>query len=204
MSRARPPLSLGLDRRRRSLPRASTTIKRVSRGGFADAGAEPKRMRAVQRIPRPRRPGRARRAASARLQERRALRSRRALLASVRSMVVEARVRVIYGDTDQMGVVYYANYFRYFELGRSEYLRARGASYRDFERDGWFLPVVEASCSYRSSARFDAKVMKGYFVPARPSTLASARTANRYGFHRSSRACSNLKLGEIENVTEIR
>jgi acyl-CoA thioester hydrolase len=76
-------------------------------------------------------------------------------------MVVEARVRVIYGDTDQMGVVYYANYFRYFEFGRSEYLRARGASYRDFERDGWFLPVVEASCSYRSSARYDDLLVIG-------------------------------------------
>ena len=64
-------------------------------------------------------------------------------------------MRVIYGDTDQMGVVYYANYFRYFELGRSEYLRACGGSYRDFEREGRFLPVVEASCSYRSSARYD-------------------------------------------------
>jgi len=109
----------------------------------------------VQRIPRPRRPGGARRSATACLQERRALRSIRALLASLRSMVVEARVRVIYGDTDQMGVVYYANYFRYFEFGRSEYLRAQGSSYRDFERDGRFLPVVEASCSYRSSARYD-------------------------------------------------
>ena len=47
--------------------------------------------------------------------------------------VVEARLRVIYGDTDQMGVVYYANYLRYFELSRSEYFRACGGSYRDLE-----------------------------------------------------------------------
>jgi acyl-CoA thioester hydrolase len=68
---------------------------------------------------------------------------------------VEAKVRVIYGDTDQMGVVYYANYFRYFELARSEYFRARGGSYRDVEARGLMLPVVEASCSYRAPARYE-------------------------------------------------
>jgi acyl-CoA thioester hydrolase len=68
---------------------------------------------------------------------------------------VEARVRVIYGDTDQMGVVYYANYFRYFELSRSEYFRARGGSYVEVEKRGLKLPVVEARCSYRSPARYD-------------------------------------------------
>jgi len=68
---------------------------------------------------------------------------------------VEVRVRVIYGDTDQMGVVYYANYFRYFELSRSEYFRARGGSYVEVEKRGLMLPVVEASCSYRASARYD-------------------------------------------------
>ena len=69
--------------------------------------------------------------------------------------MVEARLRVIYGDTDQMGVVYYANYFRYFEFARSEYFRAIGGTYRDFEREGAFLPVVEAVCRYRAPARYD-------------------------------------------------
>ena len=67
----------------------------------------------------------------------------------------ETHVRVIYGDTDQMGVVYYANYFRYFELGRSEFFRARGGTYQEVEREGWFLPVVEAQCTYRAPARYD-------------------------------------------------
>jgi acyl-CoA thioester hydrolase len=67
----------------------------------------------------------------------------------------EARLRVIYGDTDQMGVVYYANYFRYFEFARSEYFRACGGSYADLEREGALLPVVEAHCDYRASARYD-------------------------------------------------
>jgi len=69
--------------------------------------------------------------------------------------MVEARLRVIYGDTDQMGVVYYANYFRYFEFARSEFFRARGGSYRELEREGLLLPVVEATCHYKASARYD-------------------------------------------------
>jgi acyl-CoA thioester hydrolase len=68
---------------------------------------------------------------------------------------VEARLRVIYGDTDQMGVVYYANYFRYFELSRSEYFRARGGNYAELERAGFGLPVVEAHCDYQRPARYD-------------------------------------------------
>jgi acyl-CoA thioester hydrolase len=69
--------------------------------------------------------------------------------------MVEAKLRVIYGDTDQMGVVYYANYLRYFEFGRSEYIRAHGRSYRDVEQSGARLPVIEAHLDYRASARYD-------------------------------------------------
>lgn len=69
---------------------------------------------------------------------------------------VQIDLRVIYGDTDQMGVVYYANYLRYFEAGRNEYLRARGLRYRDFESEHQvFLPVVEAHVSYKQPARYD-------------------------------------------------
>ena len=70
--------------------------------------------------------------------------------------MLEARLRVIYGDTDQMGVVYYANYFRYFEFARSEYFRrAGGASYGEVEKQGLFMPVIEAHASYRSPLRYD-------------------------------------------------
>jgi acyl-CoA thioester hydrolase len=67
----------------------------------------------------------------------------------------QARQRVIYGDTDQMGVVYYANYLRYFEHARNEFLRARGATYRAFEEQGLMLPVVEVLVNYRAPARYD-------------------------------------------------
>jgi acyl-CoA thioester hydrolase len=69
--------------------------------------------------------------------------------------MVEARIRVIYGDTDQMGVVYHANYFRYFEFSRMEFFRARGGSYHDMEREGYMLPVAEVSCQYKAPARYD-------------------------------------------------
>jgi len=70
--------------------------------------------------------------------------------------MVRCEIRVIYGDTDQMGVVYYANYLRWFEAGRTEFLRAKGLSYSDFEaREKLMLPVVEAGVSYRQPARYD-------------------------------------------------
>ena len=63
--------------------------------------------------------------------------------------------RVIYGDTDSGGVVYYANYLRFFEAGRTEILRANGASYRQLEEKGYILPVVECHTRYKASARYD-------------------------------------------------
>jgi acyl-CoA thioester hydrolase len=70
--------------------------------------------------------------------------------------MVRTELRVIYGDTDQMGVAYYANYLRWFEAGRNEYIRARGLTYREVEeRFRLMLPVVEAQVSYRAPARYD-------------------------------------------------
>ena len=66
-----------------------------------------------------------------------------------------SRVRVRYAETDQMGIVYYANYLVWFEVGRTDLLRLTGWSYREMEADGFALPVVEAHCEYRQSARYD-------------------------------------------------
>ena len=68
------------------------------------------------------------------------------------------RVRVRYADTDQMGVVYYANYLVWFEVGRTEWLRDAGWNYRDMEKAGISLPVIEAHCEYRQSARYDDEI----------------------------------------------
>ena len=65
------------------------------------------------------------------------------------------RVRVRYAETDQMGVVYYANYLVWFEVGRTELLRTLGWSYREMEDAGVGLPVIEASCAYHRPARYD-------------------------------------------------
>ena len=71
-------------------------------------------------------------------------------------MTATTRVRVRYAETDQMGVVYYANYLVWFELGRVEFLRNLGFDYSRMEtEDGCILPVVEARCRYRAPARYD-------------------------------------------------
>lgn len=65
-------------------------------------------------------------------------------------------VRVTYADTDQMGVVYYANYLVWFEMVRTEYFRERGIVYKRLEdEDKIYLPVVEAHCSYKAPAKYD-------------------------------------------------
>ena len=65
------------------------------------------------------------------------------------------RYRVPYADTDQMGVVYYANYLKYFEMFRSEMMIAAGESYQEMERHGYALPVIEAVCHYKAPAHFE-------------------------------------------------
>lgn len=64
-------------------------------------------------------------------------------------------VRVRYAETDQMGVAYHANYFVWFEVARTDWLRTFGITYRELEADGVTLPVIEAHCEYRSPARYD-------------------------------------------------
>lgn len=67
-------------------------------------------------------------------------------------------MRVRYAETDKMGVVYYANYFVWFEVGRTDLLRDAGWSYREMETAGVALPVIEAHCEYRQSARYDDEI----------------------------------------------
>ena len=66
-----------------------------------------------------------------------------------------SRIRVRYAETDKMGVAYYANYFVWFEVGRTDLLRESGWNYREMEIDGFALPVIEAHCTYRESAKYD-------------------------------------------------
>jgi acyl-CoA thioester hydrolase len=72
----------------------------------------------------------------------------------------QTRVRVRYAETDQMGIVYYANYLVWMEVGRVEFCQALGFRYKDMEReDGVLIAVVEAQCRYHCPARFDEEVI---------------------------------------------
>jgi acyl-CoA thioester hydrolase len=83
-------------------------------------------------------------------------------------MPVTTEARVRYAETDQMGIVYYANYLVWFELGRVELLRSLGLSYSSLETDhGCILPVIEATCRYKSPARYDDEIL----IETRPAML---------------------------------
>ena len=66
-----------------------------------------------------------------------------------------SKVRVRYGETDQMGVVYHANYAQYFEIGRTEWLRDLGITYASMEEEGVMLPVISLKIDYKKSAKYD-------------------------------------------------
>jgi acyl-CoA thioester hydrolase len=83
-------------------------------------------------------------------------------------MPVTSQVRVRYAETDQMGIVYYANYLVWFEIGRVELLRSLGLAYSQLEIEHeCILPVVEANCRYRSPARYDDEIL----IETRPALL---------------------------------
>nr|MBC7245149.1 acyl-CoA thioesterase [Chloroflexota bacterium] len=73
--------------------------------------------------------------------------------------IVESEVRVRYAETDAEGVVYYANYFIYMEVGRVNYLRALGLDRRIWQQSGLGLVIVEASCRYHAPAYFDDRLI---------------------------------------------
>ncbi|HEY2906352.1 MAG TPA: thioesterase family protein [Vicinamibacterales bacterium] len=114
------------------------------------------------------------------------------------------RLRVRYAETDQMGVVYYANYLVWFEVARTDLLRGSGWSYREMEAEGVALPVIEAHCDYKQSARYDdeleirtmgtmmspVRVRFAYEVvrPADDATLATGHTVHA-ALDRSGRPC---------------
>ena len=85
----------------------------------------------------------------------------------------ETPLRVRYVETDQMGVVYHSNYLIWFEVGRVEFLRQLGFTYRDMERDdGCYIAVVDARCRYKAPARYDDQILvRTFFKNLRPSLI---------------------------------
>ena len=69
------------------------------------------------------------------------------------------RYRVLYADTDQMGITYYANYFRWFEAARTEYFRELGFPYVECEKKGFYLPVAEAHANYLAPSTYDDDIL---------------------------------------------
>ena len=93
-----------------------------------------------------------------------------------------AEVRALYADTDQMGVVNNGVYLRWFEIGRAEWLRARGLVYRELEERGLLLPVIEAQLRYRQPARYDDLVS----IEVEPRDVRAASFRFVYRLTRSS------------------
>jgi acyl-CoA thioester hydrolase len=109
---------------------------------------------------------------------------------------IDARLRVRYAETDQMGIVYYANYLVWMEIGRVEYCRAAGIRYRDMEiEDGLLLAVVEASCRYVAPAMYDDEVVvRTWIEEAKPRMV-------RFGYEMTEASDGRrLATGETKHI----
>ena len=103
-------------------------------------------------------------------------------------------LRVRYGDTDQMGMAYYGNYLRWFEIGRAEMMRALGTSYRAIEAAGIRLPVVEVRCRYLKPARYDE------LLAIETGVIALGRASVRFGYRIVNEASGErLAFGTTEH-----
>ena len=113
--------------------------------------------------------------------------------------VSQTKIRVRYAETDQMGVVYYANFFIWFEIGRVELLRQLGFHYKQMEiDDDCHIPVVEANCRYKSPARYDDVLL------LETSVLAIRRSVLKFGYRLlrpENEGTTLLAEGETIHVT---
>lgn len=74
-------------------------------------------------------------------------------------MVNETTIRTRYAETDQMGIIYHANYFVWFEIGRNEFFRSLNMNYRELEKENILLPVIDVGCKYIQSAKYDDELI---------------------------------------------
>jgi acyl-CoA thioester hydrolase len=115
--------------------------------------------------------------------------------AALSSLIAESRVKVRYAETDQMSVAYYANYFVWFEVGRSQYCNDCGFSYRDMEREtGLFLIVAEASCRYKNLARYEDELI------IRTRVTESTRRTLRFSYEIERADGAAVAIGETLHV----
>jgi len=106
-------------------------------------------------------------------------------------MPVTTELRVRYAETDQMGIVYYANFFVWFEIGRVELMRSVGFAYSHLENHhDCFIPVIDASCRYRSPAHYDDEIL----IETRPALLRDSVIKFAYRVLRKGRDGEEPKL----------
>jgi len=107
------------------------------------------------------------------------------------------RLRVRYSETDQMGVVYYANYFVWFEIGRTDLCRQHGFAYRDMEQqEGLYIMVAETRCRYKAPAHYDEEIL----VRTRLRAVRKRVLVFSYEVYRED---DNILLAEGETVHVI-
>ena len=108
---------------------------------------------------------------------------------------MRTRFHVRYSETDQMGIVYHANYLPWFEVGRTDFLREAGVTYRELEQQGFLLPVTDASLSYKQPARYDDEIE----VRTRIGELTPVRLTFAYEIYRVADE-ELLVTGETKHV----
>lgn len=119
----------------------------------------------------------------------------------------EIEIRVRYSETDAMGFLHHANYFVYFEMGRTELLRAQNGNYREMEEQGLFMVVVNLECKYRAPARYDDVLS----LKTRISKFSPAKLEHEYKIYRdgllltearSVLACVD-RAGNVQRIPEV-
>ena len=120
--------------------------------------------------------------------------------------VFRHKLMVRYAETDQMGIVYYANYLVWFEAARTDFLKSIGIPYRELEKSGIFLPVAEAFCKYLSPAYYEDEIIVETYL----SKIGNASIEISYKVKREDKviatgytkhACTN-KEGKIQRIPE--
>ena len=112
----------------------------------------------------------------------------------------ETKIRVEYHHTDQMGVVHHSNYVKFFEVARTEWLRANGLTYAEMERRGVMMPIVDVAVKYRNPALYDELLSVTAFVDEAPMARMTFRYEVR-GEDGRDIASGSTTLGFIDKET---
>src|SRR5690554_240696 len=112
---------------------------------------------------------------------------------------IDTKIRVRYKETDQMGVVHHSNYYIWFEVGRTEFIREAGLSYHDMEKKGIMLPVLETHCKYIHGAEYDDLLT----VRTRMSKFKGVRLTMEYEVFRDVDGLLLAKGSTVHAITDI-